>query len=141
MGMGLLNDPAIWQLIGTRLMDGLGAVGAFLTNACWHVFLTHVLPRPETKALSRTFETTPSSPTLQACWYISWPSILKLSLNWTLVHRPRQRMTHNDDLIEPEAKQILLAHSRPSRGRNSPSPKPQEERESTNQVCKVSPFA
>jgi hypothetical protein len=33
MGMGPLNDPASWQPIGTRLMDGLGAVGSFLTHA------------------------------------------------------------------------------------------------------------
>jgi len=33
----------------------------------------------------RTFDTTPSRPTLHACANISWPSTSKLSLNWTSV--------------------------------------------------------
>ena len=33
MGLGPLNDPASWQPIGAHLMDGLRAVGRFLSDA------------------------------------------------------------------------------------------------------------
>ena len=49
------------------------------------VFLIQSLPRPEAYRLSRTFQTTPSKPTEQACLYISGPSTSKLSLNWMSV--------------------------------------------------------
>jgi hypothetical protein len=49
------------------------------------VFLTQSFERPVGYLLSRTLETTPSRPVLQACLNISWPSISKLSLNWMAV--------------------------------------------------------
>src|SRR5258708_28272631 len=48
-------------------------------------FFTQSLLRPDLYRPSRTLDTTPSSPTLQACWYISWPPTSKLSLNCTSV--------------------------------------------------------
>src|SRR5260370_5992756 len=48
-------------------------------------FFTQSLPRPDLYRPSRTLDTTPSSPTWQACWYISWSSTSKLSLNCTSV--------------------------------------------------------
>src|SRR5438034_11380128 len=59
---------------------------AMVSISRWaQVFFTQSLPRPEGYRLSRTFETTPSSPTLHACSNISPPSTSKLSLNWTSV--------------------------------------------------------
>src|SRR5436190_200188 len=59
---------------------------AMVSVSRWaQVFFTQSLPRPEGYRLSRTFETTPSNPTLHACSNISPPSTSKLSLNWTSV--------------------------------------------------------
>ena len=54
-------------------------------SRCAQVFLTQSLLRPVGYPPSRTLDTTPSRPSLQACPNIAWPSISKLSLNWMSV--------------------------------------------------------
>src|SRR6266446_3762369 len=86
-------------------------------SRCAQVFFTRSLTRPEAYRLSRTFETTPSRPLLQACLYISRPSISKLSLDWISVSKTiflrRALCSSSGSFVTVEVKQIEGDHHDP----------------------------
>jgi hypothetical protein len=65
------------------------------------VFLTQSLPRPDEYRLSRTLETTPSSPTLQAWRYISAPFMAFIGDRDTEVLLPIRGECMSDGRSEP----------------------------------------
>ena len=68
----VLADLDSSELVALDHNPAIGSVSRWA-----QVFFSQSWLRPELYLLSRTFETTPSSPSEQACWYISRPSTSK----------------------------------------------------------------